>query len=111
MRTVPLRQLAHARSGDKGNHANVVVVAWNASAYEHLRSHLTEQRVAEFFRALGPSRVKRFEVPRVWALNFVLYDVLDGGASRSLRVDSQGKLLGEAILELLVPAPSQSDQR
>ncbi len=106
MKTVPLALLAHARSGDKGNHANLAVVAWTPAGYEHLRRHLTAQRVAEFFAALGPREVVRYEVPKLLALNFLLRDVLGGGASRSLRVDSQGKLLGTAVLELELPAPS-----
>jgi hypothetical protein len=66
---------------------------------------LTAERVHEFFDALGVSRVERFELPRIGALNFVLYDALAGGASQSLRIDTQGKLLGTAILELELPDP------
>lgn len=98
-----LSKLAHARSGDKGNHANIGVVAIDASAYGLLQRHLTAQRVQEFFRGLGVSRVERFELPRIGALNFVLYNALAGGASQSLRIDTQGKLLGTAILELELP--------
>jgi hypothetical protein len=95
-------ELAHARSGDKGNHANIGVVANSAAAYEVLRQELTCERVAEFFAGLGITRVERFELPKVQALNFMLYNALAGGASRSLRIDTQGKLLGTAILELLL---------
>lgn len=95
-----LGQIAHARSGDKGNHANIGVVANDRAAYDRLAAELTAERVADFFANLKPSRVERFELPKLWALNFVLYDVLAGGASRSLRIDTQGKLLGTAILEL-----------
>ncbi len=106
METVPLAQLAHARSGDKGNHANLAVIAWTPAGYEHLRRHLTAERIGEFFAALRPRQVIRYEVPKLLALNFLLLDVLAGGASSSLRVDSQGKLLGTAVLELELPAPS-----
>ena len=99
-KTVKIRELATARSGDKGNHANIGVVARDAAAYEILSSRLTAVRVQDFFSSLGVSRVERFELPKVQALNFVLYDALAGGASRSLRIDTQGKLLGTAILEL-----------
>lgn len=99
-KTIKLRELATARSGDKGNHANIGVVARNAAAYEILRSRLTAVRVQDYFRELGVTRVERFELPKVLALNFVLYDALAGGASRSLRIDTQGKLLGTAILDL-----------
>jgi hypothetical protein len=98
--TITLGQIAHARSGDKGNHANIGVVAYDRAGYEQLAAELTADRVAEFFASLAPSRVERFELPKLWALNFVLYDVLSGGASQSLRIDTQGKLLGTAILEM-----------
>jgi len=102
-RSISLSQVAHARSGDKGNHANIGVIALTEAGYHHLHTHLTAERVAEFFEGLGASRVERFELPGIWALNFVLYNALAGGASRSLRIDSQGKLLGTAILELELP--------
>lgn len=104
MSKTELRQFAHARSGDKGNHANIGVIAYTREDYEHLCQQLTADRVAEFFASLGPSRVERFELPKLWALNFMLYDCLAGGASRSLRIDTQGKLLGTAILDLQLPA-------
>ncbi|MGE0755785.1 MAG: hypothetical protein AB7O38_02145 [Pirellulaceae bacterium] len=104
-RLIRLGTVASARSGDKGNHANIGVVARDASAYELLRCYLTADRVHEYFRTLGTSRVARYELPHVGALNFVLYDALAGGASQSLRTDTQGKLLGTAILELVFEVP------
>jgi len=104
-RTIRLGEIAHARSGDKGNHANVGVIAYTPAGYEYLKKALTETRVAEYFLPLKPRAVERFEMPGIHALNFVLHDVLGGGASRSLRIDSQGKTLGPAILELSLPAP------
>jgi hypothetical protein len=98
-----LGDIAHARSGDKGNHANIGVVAYDATDYERLGRELTADRVATFFRGLRATRVERFELPKVHALNFVLYNALAGGASQSLRIDSQGKLLGTAILDLELP--------
>ena len=103
--TVALRRIAHTRSGDKGNHANLGVVAYTPAGYEYLVRELTADRVAEFFSGLGASRVERFELPGIGALNFVLYDCLAGGASQSLRLDTQGKLLGTAALDLPLPAP------
>lgn len=102
--TITLGEIAHARSGDKGNHANIGVIAYTREGYDHLCRHLSAARVAEFFAGLAPSRVERFELPHLWALNFLLYDCLAGGASRSLRIDTQGKLLGTAILDLELPA-------
>ena len=104
--TIVLGDIAHARSGDKGDHANIGVVANTPAAFTFLRRELTSDRVAKFFAGLGLTRVERFELPRVQALNFVLYHALAGGASRSLRIDTQGKLLGTAILDLPLPSPS-----
>lgn len=98
-----LSDFAEARSGDKGNHANIGVVARSPEAFEFLCRELTAERVADYFAQLGASRVERFELPNIDALNFVLYDALDGGASRSLRTDTQGKLLGTALMEMELP--------
>jgi hypothetical protein len=103
--TITLGDIAHARSGDKGNHANVGVIAYTPEGYEFLRETLTGERVAEYFAALEPSRVERFELPRLGALNFLLYNALAGGASQSLRIDTQGKLLATSVLELELPRP------
>jgi hypothetical protein len=97
-----LKELATARSGDKGNHANIGVVARSAEAYATLVRDMTAESAAAFFAPLGVTRVERFELPRVGALNFLLYDALAGGASQSLRIDTQGKLLGTAVLEMEV---------
>ncbi len=111
MHTVRLGDLALTRSGDKGNHANLGVVARDAAAYAFLVEHLTAERVEEFFAWTGLSRVERFLLPNVHALNFVLYNALAGGAARSLRWDSQGKLLGTAAQELLLVVPDVFVQR
>ncbi len=103
--TIPLGQIAHARSGDKGGHANIGVVAYTPAGFTHLQAVLTTTAVAEFFAGLAPSHVERFELPGIYALNFLLRDVLQGGASQSLRTDSQGKVLGVAILEMPIPSP------
>lgn len=105
MKTILLNRIAHARSGDKGNHANIGVIAYSQAGYEFLCGELTSERVADYFAGLRPSRVVRYELPRLWALNFVLYDALAGGASQSLRLDTQGKLLSTAIGELELPEP------
>ncbi len=97
-----LREIAHGRSGDKGNHANVAIIAYTPAGYALLLEHLTTTVVHGFFAPLQPSRVVRYEAPNLLALNFVLYDVLAGGASRSLRVDTQGKTLALALLQMLI---------
>lgn len=94
-----LRDIAHGRSGDKGNHANIAVIAYTPAGFAWLREHLTAERVGRLFQRLGPSRVERYEAANLLALNFVLYDVLGGGASRSVRVDTQGKTLALALLD------------
>jgi len=95
-----LSEIAHGRSGDKGNHANVAIIAYTPVGYAWLREHLTADRVRAYFAPLGPSRVVRYEAPNLLALNFVLYDVLAGGASQSLRIDTQGKTLALALLRM-----------
>jgi hypothetical protein len=103
--TIRLSQIAHARSGDKGNHANIGVIAYTARGFEFLRDVLTAEKLEQYFVGLGLRRVERFELPRIWALNFLLYDALAGGASMSLRIDTQGKLLSTALLEMELPVP------
>jgi hypothetical protein len=98
-----LYDLATARSGDKGNHANIGVLARSPQAYDFLRHYLTAERVAHYFATLHPRRVERYEAPNLLGINFVLYDVLAGGAARSLRLDSQGKALAGALLEMEIP--------
>ena len=105
MAGVPLSQIAHGRSGDKGNHANVAVIAYTDAGFAWLRDNLTAEVVAAYFAPLGASRVERFEAANVRGLNFVLYDVLAGGASRSLRIDTQGKTLAVALLRMVVEVP------
>ena len=105
--TIRLGDIAHARSGDKGNHANIGVIAYTKTGYEFLKQHLTETRVAEFFLPFRPRQVERFELPGIQALNYVLKNVLAGGASQSLKSDNQGKTLGLAILEMSLPRPDE----
>ena len=100
-----LSAIAHGRSGDKGNHANVAVIAYTPAGFAWLREHLTADRVAAYFAPLSPSRVVRYEAANLLALNFVLYDVLAGGASRSLRIDTQGKTLALALLAMPIGSP------
>src|SRR5437879_561658 len=97
----PLRlmDIAHGRSGDKGNHANIAIIAYTEAGYAWLREHLTSEAVADCFRQLGLTGVVRYEAPNLKALNFVLYNVLGGGASTSLRTDTQGKTFALALLQ------------
>lgn len=105
MPIVPLSKIAHGRSGDKGNHSNVAIIAYTDAGFAWLRDNLTAEVVAAYFAPLGASRVERFEASNVRGLNFMLYDALAGGASRSLRSDTQGKTLALALLRMPVEVP------
>lgn len=102
-----LSRIAYARSGDKGNNSNIGVMAYTEAGYRFLREYLTDQIVDTYFKPLGGTSTVRYELPNLWALNFILKGALGGGGSRSLRIDAQGKALGQAILqmplELLTP--------
>lgn len=103
---VRLRQLALARSGDKGASANIGVIARNHPIYEFLRRTLTPALVQQFFSHFSPGPVTRYELPNLLAFNFLLSNILgEGGGSVSLRSDAQGKALGQALLEMLVEVP------
>lgn len=104
-KTISLREIAHARSGDKGNHANVGVIAYTQVGFDFLKEFLSSECVENYFKTLEPKLVERFELPGICALNFLLHEILGGGASLSLRIDTQGKILGPAILEMEIPAP------
>lgn len=90
--------LAYGRAGDKGNIANVSVIARTPAHYTVLKAELTAERVADHIRPLTTGRVERYVLDNIEALNFVLYDALDGGATRSLRLDPLGKSLAGLIL-------------
>jgi hypothetical protein len=107
--TVRLGALAHARSGDKGDRANIGVVADDDRCYDWLDRHLSAAAVANYFGPLAIGEVVRYPLPKIRAFNFVIERALAGGASRSLRLDTQGKTLGVALLEMAVPAPPWLD--
>jgi hypothetical protein len=103
--SIRLKDIAHGRSGDKGNHANIGVIAFTQAGYDYLERELTGAKVRGFFASLGPESVDRFALPGIHAFNFLLRNVLGGGASDSLRTDSQGKVLATALLEMELPRP------
>jgi hypothetical protein len=105
-RDFSLSLIAHGRSGDKGNHSNVAVIAYTAAGFHWLQKHLTADRVRDYFAPLKPSKVERFEAANLLAVNFLLYDVLAGGASRSLRSDTQGKTYALALLQMPIELPA-----
>lgn len=97
-----LHQIAHGRSGDKGNKANIGIIAHDQADYPVLQQAVTEAFVADVFEEFlalpGTESVDRYELPELGALNFVLHDALDGGASESLRTDRQGKTFAAMLL-------------
>jgi len=103
--TIQLRDLCGARSGDKGDISDLSLFADDPAAYEAIRAEVTAARVKQHFGALVEGPVERFEAPNVWALKFVMYDALGGGAPRSLRADNLGKTFGAALLRLWIDVP------
>lgn len=101
---VQLRWLAHARSGDKGDAANVGLIALEPEYYEILRRKVTAARVARHFRGMV-DRVDRYELPNLNALNFMLHGALDGGGTLSLKTDAQGKVYSTALLRMTIDVP------
>jgi len=104
-RTVQLLRLAHARSGDKGNTANVGLIALRPDDYPFLVKQVTAARVARHFRGMIEGPVERFELPNLYALNFLLHGALGGGGTISLKTDAQGKVFSTALLRMEIPAP------
>ena len=102
---VKLQRLAFARSGDKGDTANVGVIALAPAAYEYLVREVTAARVKEHFSGVCRGAVERFELPNLLALNFLLHESLGGGGTVSLMLDAQGKTFGAGILSLEVDVP------
>ena len=97
---VPLSQLAHTRSGDKGDTCNIGVIAYRAEDYPVLLREVTAERVKRHFGSLVRGEVERYELPNLGALNFLLHEALGGGGTVSLRTDAQGKTFGAALLSL-----------
>ena len=101
---IPLSRIAHGRSGDKGDVSNIGIVAYREEHYRILLREVTPERVKEHFGSLVKGAVERFEMPNIGALNFVMYEALDGGGTLSLRIDAQGKTLSAALLRMEIEA-------
>lgn len=100
-----LSQIAHARSGDKGDAANCGVIAYKPEWYPVLQQYLTKERVKEYFEGLCLGDVERYELPNLWAVNFVLNNTLGGGGTVSLKLDAQGKTVASAMLMMELEIP------
>ena len=108
---IRLVDIAHARSGDKGDTANVGVIALRPDWYPLLARELTGERVAAHFRGMIDGGVDRFELPNLSALNFLLHGALDGGGTLSLKTDAQGKVYSTALLRLVLEVPDDEARR
>lgn len=107
MKKIALVHLAHARSGDKGDTANVGVIAYDEAHYDLLRDQLTVEAVKAHFGDLVKGEVERFELPNLSALNFLLHGALGGGGTMSLMNDAQGKVFSTALLRMEVEVPDE----
>ena len=105
MKRIKLREVAHARSGEKGNAANVSVIAFDDKDYPMLRDQVTVERVTRLYGPITKGQISRYEVPAIGALNFVLNDVLAGGRSRTLAFDESGKALSSLMLTMDIEVP------
>ena len=104
---VTLHEIANARSGDKGNRLNIALVCRDPAHYPMVAEQITAERVAEAFAGRNPSRVVRYDLPKLSAFNFVLDDVLEGGVNSSLGLDGHGKSLSFLLLEISLQIPKQ----
>jgi hypothetical protein len=97
---IRLAQLCHARSGDKGDTANVGLIARKQEYYPLIEKYITAERVKKHFEGIVLGEVERYELPNLWALNFLLHHALGGGGTKSLKNDAQGKTLSAALLRM-----------
>jgi hypothetical protein len=108
---VRLVDIAHARSGDKGDTANIGIIALRPEWYQILDRYLSRERVAAHFAGMLTGGVDRYELPNLRALNFLLHGALDGGGTLSLKTDAQGKVLSTALLRLVLDVPDEEAAR
>ena len=108
---VQLVDIAHARSGDKGDTANVGLIALRPEWYDLIARQVTRERVAEHFHGMIEGGVERFELPNLNALNLLLHGALDGGGTLSLKTDAQGKVYSTALLRMTIDVPDTEAKR
>jgi hypothetical protein len=104
---VRVYDLAHSRAGDKGNTSNISVIAYNEAAWRTIREQLTSERVMAAYAHIASGPIRRYELPRLRALNFVIEGALGGGVTRSLRQDMHGKSLSSLILSIELPGHNE----
>ena len=105
-----LREIAHSRTGDKGDASNVSVIAFDLKDYALIAKHVTAERVKAHYSDIVKREVTRFDLPQLGALNFVMRSALGGGVTRSLALDTHGKSLGSAILDIEIPGGGLRDR-
>ena len=110
MKSVRLHQIANARSGDKGNRLNIALVCRDPKHYDMIAAQVTAERVAAAFAARKPTRVVRYDLPKLAAFNFVLDDVLEGGVNASLGLDGHGKALSYLLLDIEIQIAIETPQ-
>ena len=108
---LPLYQLAHGRAGDKGNTSNISVIAWDQACFDLLVAQATETKVAEWFGYRHPTKVTRYVLPKLLAMNFVLEGILDGGVNDALNLDTHGKGLSFWMMDLPIDVPQEQAQK
>ena len=100
MMKVKLIDIAHGRSGDKGDAANIGIIAYDDKGFEVIKKHVTAEKVKKHFTGICKGNVNRYELPNIRALNFMLHNTLGGGGTVSLKHDAQGKTLAAALLRM-----------
>ncbi len=95
-----LKEIAHSRTGDKGNISIISLIAYKQEDYELLKQKVTEEKLKDYFHDIVHGKITRYEIDSISALNFVMEDALGGGVTRSLAIDMHGKTLGSALLEM-----------
>ena len=105
MKKIKLIDIAHGRSGDKGDAVNIGIIAYDDKGYEIIKKHLTAEKVKEHFAGICKGNVDRYELPNIRALNFMLHNTLGGGGTVSLKHDAQGKTLAAALLRMELDIP------
>ena len=99
---LPVHSIAHGRAGDKGDVSNVSLIAYNKFGWKNIQTNTTEDKVLSIFKHFGATNVKRYELPNLMALNFVIQNALGGGVNSSLRLDRHGKTLSSYLLYNLI---------
>ncbi len=104
---IKLLDICHGRSGDKGDAANIGLIAYDDKGFDFIRKHLSAAKVKEHFKGICKGEVERYELPNIKALNFILHNTLGGGGTVSLKHDAQGKTLAAALLRMELEVESQ----